>query len=434
MKSMYQKQKFKPEILSIDVDPWSFPLAIPRYNIQIHYTDGSYRSVQMDALTLRENYFTYIQDPAIRNSLLRTQDIFTPSRSPSHFLLPAEKERLEPWKMSEDIFYLSRHAIHVVPGYTKDTLVNTLIEHLRTMAGWTFEEDPEQGKLQGYYLDKAHEACVSINLYAKKDQLTIEVLALQGDREPAFALRAQLREKYTGKPSKVVSHVLPALPDAFIIPLLRERYLNELRSIYNLTLTDLSSQYEAARQITRLSINGSLSHIENPLFDDEASRTLIISSLEQLIQDHDASELVAFSAGRQALMACAELYKRPAYQAQILSSPRLLMCVYQHARLEETWQTAQIKQMCSDLFSKFTLKDKAGVLSALQSQDPTLVGRDMDLDARQASARIGFFSHGPTSEDYAAARRGQCAYDDLDATEYYDSEFTEEERAFNFHG
>ena len=173
----------------------------------------------------------------------------------------------------------------------------------------------------------------------------------------------------------------PFSPDP-ISTITLDEYVRAWRSVFHMSLA--GDKLNCATLIASMSLNP-----ENPMFDDQQSVAVIIDSLKNLVQDDDL-----YRPQLRALMACSILYKRPAYQESIRGSRELVTAIYEHAQLESTWKTAQIKQTCMALIEQFVAHDRPRVLRQLKETYPSLT--DNFFPRTGTSSTLGLFAPAAT--------------------------------------
>ncbi len=286
-----------------------------------------------------------------------------------------------------DGYYLhfTRGAFKVtVEGLTDALLVSKLQLTLASMPHWTFNAIPKKGRIEGFYLAEDKEALIDIRMYKIDEQYTIEAVLLRGDPDVFYPLKRELMSVFDAHyvQRQPTERTRPPLAPELISTIALDEYVGAWRGVFHMSLA--GDKLNCATLIASMSLNPG-----NPMFDDQQSIAVIIDSLKNLVQDDDL-----YRPQFRALMACSILYRRPAYQESIRSSRELVTAIYEHAQLESTWKTVQIKQTCTALLEHFVAHNRSRVLRQLKETYPALT--DNFFPRTGTSSTLGLFAAAAT--------------------------------------
>lgn len=294
----------------------------------------------------------------------------------------------EHFNFCTDRSWRSQGAFNVtIDGLTDELLVKQLKLTLASLPHWTFNAVPKEGTIKAFYIAEDKETLLDIRLFKIGAQYSIDIVRLNGNGDVSFALKKELRSVFDAEyvPSSKDARTLPPILWELSSTPSLEEYLNVLHGIHSWSLN--GDKLDCATLIATMSLNPSYA-----LFDDPKSAEIIINILENLVEEDDL-----FQPQFRALMACSMLYKRPAYQNGIRESRELVTAIYEHAQLEFTWKTAQIKQTCTALLEQLIAHDRPRVLRQLQETYPAL--RDNFFPRTGRSRALVLFASASTAEE-----------------------------------
>ncbi len=379
MKKIFQKPSYN-RISAVYVNPWYMPTTEAQYEVTITHTNGSIMHQTLSERKLREVQAAWKKGD----------------------MIPAP---VSPWTIQSHCLVAAGSFISKPDYQSIEVLAPSMLERLQTLDEWTFEEIPEEGLIKAYYLALPHETEAHILFHKDADKIIIEVNRLSGDREPFNQLKITLKETFAADVPKKKAKKSALMPTEIARKLTpeKEKYLKALQLMTNTYADNLSMLFTDTQFVLRESVNDSHSH----LLDDETCRENILSILKHALLNGPDS---------LALLACEQLYKRPAYQASFLKSPTLLTAIYEKACCNETYRTTKTKEISIQLLSELLVKDSKKVLSTLQKHAPKMTEQEVALAAGQTIIS----SAAPTFEglDNEVFYDGEH-FGDLDVDDFY---------------